>query len=123
MIKRYFPSHSRSPSPEAPFVMVGEMVHQYSTGTQYEHVYSDDPKNDIPPLLANRNFSLGFKYRPITMKNGVECAIKPQRKFDATRVACLLVPIKNALTKIGNRQVIMDIKELNEMTLQKIASL
>lgn len=122
MIKRYFPSHSRSPSPEAPFVMVGEIVHQYSTGTQYEHVYSDDPKSDIPPLLANRNFSLKSKYRPTTVKNGVECVIMPQRKFDDTRMVCLLIPIANVMTKIGDRQLIMAIEELNKMTLQKIAS-
>jgi len=121
MIASYYPSNPHSKMPTAPFVNIGEIIHHYFTGTQYERVYSDDPKLDIPSFLNRHGFSLASEFRPTMVKNGVECTIKPFRDYDDSHKVYLLVPVENASINIGDRQVILSVEKVREMTLKKIS--
>lgn len=109
MIASYYPSQPYTTAPESPFVKIGEVTHHYSTGTQYEYVYSDDPKSDIPNYLDRSNFSLAEKFRPTMVRNGVECRIKPFQNYDDTHKVYLLVPVADPSIKIGERRVILSV--------------
>jgi len=120
MITSYYPSNPHSDIPTDPFVKIGEITHHYSTGTQYEMVYSDDPKGDIPSFLDRLNFRLAGRFRPTMVRNGVECSIQLFRNHDHAHNVYLLVPVENARIKIGNRQVLLSADEVREMTLKKL---
>jgi|TARA_Y100000310_G_scaffold136867_1_gene135761 hypothetical protein len=55
------------------------------------------------------------------VKNGVECTIKPFRDYDDSHKVYLLVPVENASINIGDRQVILSVEKVREMTLKKIS--
>ncbi len=123
MITSYYPSNPHSDRPTDPFVKIGEITHHYSTGTQYEMVYSDDPKRDIPSFLDRFNFRLAGRFLPTMVRNGVECSIQLFRNYDHAHNVYLLVPVENVLIKIGNRQVILSADEVREMTLKKLSQM
>lgn len=123
MITSYYPSNPHSKIPSAPFVYIGEITHHYSTGTQYERVYSDDSKKDIPNLLDRSSFRLASRFLPTTVRNGVECFIQFFCKYNHTHNVYLLVPVENALIKIGNRQIILSADEVRKMTLKKLSQM
>lgn len=123
MITKRYPAQTHCKLPESPFVKVGEIVHHYSTGTQYEHVYSDDPKNDIPQLLTHPCFDLAIKFKPNVMKNGVECYLKLHRKYNECLNVYLMVPREKPSIDIGDRLTVLCPDEVRKMTLEGIANL
>lgn len=123
MITSYYPSNPHTDTPTDPFVKIGEITHHYSTGTQYEMVYSDDPKKDIPNLLDRSNFKLASRFLPTMVRNGVECYIQFFWKYNHTHNVYVLVPVENALINIGNRQIILSADEVRKMTLKKLSQM
>ncbi|MDA0145954.1 hypothetical protein OCT63_17145 [Vibrio sp. RW] len=123
MITRYYAAQAHCEPPESPFVLVGEIVNHYSTGTQYVDVYSDDPKKDIHSLLLNPSFKLASKFKPTVMKNGVECYLKLHRKYNERLNVYLIVPREKPSIDIGDRLTVLCPDEVRNMTLKSISNL
>lgn len=122
MIASYFPSQPYSKCPESPYVKIGELTHHYSTGTMYEHVYSDDPKTDIPGLLKNGMFSLGDKFKPRMLRNGVVCKIKPFQTTRDNQMVYLMTPVDDPNISIGERRIILNPDDVTALTLEQLQS-
>ena len=85
MIETYYASQQGQVRPQAPFVKIGTYIHHYSTGTQYEQVYSDNIAVDLIECYKRRCFvpceeflpeyeyqGLIFKFKPL-MHVGNDC--------------------------------------------------
>lgn len=120
MLKMYTSSNAHSSIPEKPFVKIGEVTNHYSTGTEYTSVYSDEPKNDIPPLLESGNFTLSNKFKPVVLVKGVECTLKLFQKGVDGYNTYLTVPTKSVSINIGDRRKVLNEEEVKNMPLRNL---
>lgn len=121
MLNRHTPSMPHSRIPGKPFVKIGELTNHYSTGTEYTCLYSDDPKNDLPPFLDQKNFTLADEFKPTVLAKGVECKVQLFQWGENGYNVYLRVPTESTNINIGQRKIVLNEQEVKEMTLKKLS--
>ncbi|MCE2571675.1 hypothetical protein [Motilimonas eburnea] len=119
MIKSYNPTSPYSQMPESPFIKVGEIVNQYSTGTHYKHVYSDNPAQDIPELLDNSCFLINTQFAAEIEVQGVACFLKRHRKVGDTLIQYLAIP-KRKTSNSKTQLIVLSKDEVKQKILDQL---
>lgn len=118
MIKSYYASNPASTSPTHPFSQIGTITRHHCTGTQYEDVYSDDHKNDLPLLLDNPMFSVGYQYEPTVTAFNKECRLHADFRYgDGMH---WLIPIDKTKLPTGNNMQYFSEEEIKNLILSKL---
>lgn len=123
MIETYYPSSPYGTCPSEPFVYIGEIIHQYSTGTQYERVYSDDPKADIPQLLGRSAFKLASNYAAKIELDGIMFSLELFRKLSQTEWEYLAMPPVNAKEKVRTKLIVLPHEDVKKIILKQLEAL